>query len=68
MPHTSKPLTRPRNYARTNTVAFREVPTEKAHQAPAPKLPDVQRQMTRFPVSTIIEPFRIKVSGSTSEC
>ena len=48
-------------------MAFREVPIEKATQAPAPKLPDVQRQLTRIPVKTIIEPFRIKASGSNGK-
>ena len=49
-------------------MAFREVPIEKAPQAPAPKLPDVQRQVTRLPVKTIIEPFRIKASDKPQWC
>ena len=65
--HTSRPGTSPRNLVSKSVVAFREVGSEKASQAPAPKLPDVQRQMTRLPVKTIIEPFRIKASGPVCE-
>ena len=59
---------RPGNRARTSVVAFREVGSEKAPQKPAPKLPEMQRQMTRLPIKTIIEPFRIKASTLTAFC